>query len=289
VWLEIKDRTVASTGVRTWSAMTDAGWQALATFTATTVPTTFLNSAEPWQIGRGGATGEHIRLAYVEHYVDGTLVSRVDPTTATNGDTTVDDSELESTPGTPAEWTAVNLANASVVTPSSGTGGPDLSDATPQPAGTAAAGTSADASRADHVHAIPAQAFGSLSHRGWGKLSAESGTWAIASGLYLQSSASANTDYLEWAFLPLGGTYTINLAVFTGSNMGQYRVSIDGVDVGSLVEGYAASGAYTSLEVGTGIVVAPGVHTVRISVPSKNASSSAHVMRFISIDFTRTA
>lgn len=34
-------------------------------------------------------------------------------------------------------------------------GGVDLSDATPQPLGVAAAGTSSDASRADHVHALP--------------------------------------------------------------------------------------------------------------------------------------
>lgn len=36
-----------------------------------------------------------------------------------------------------------------------GTSGPDLSDAAPQPLGVAAAGVSADASRADHVHALP--------------------------------------------------------------------------------------------------------------------------------------
>jgi hypothetical protein len=39
-------------------------------------------------------------------------------------------------------------------------GGPDLSDATPQPLGTAAAGTSPDAARADHVHAVPSSVVG---------------------------------------------------------------------------------------------------------------------------------
>lgn len=41
-------------------------------------------------------------------------------------------------------------------------GGPDLSDATPQPVGSASAGVSSDASRADHVHAHGNQAGGTL-------------------------------------------------------------------------------------------------------------------------------
>lgn len=43
-----------------------------------------------------------------------------------------------------------------------GGGGPDLSDATPQPVGSASAGVSSDASRADHVHAHGNQAGGTL-------------------------------------------------------------------------------------------------------------------------------
>jgi len=65
------------------------------------------------------------------------------------------------TAGTPGTWAAFGAPNAS----SGGSGsGPALSDAAPQALGTAAAGTSEDASRADHVHAHGNQAAGGSMH-----------------------------------------------------------------------------------------------------------------------------
>jgi photosystem II stability/assembly factor-like uncharacterized protein len=46
-------------------------------------------------------------------------------------------------------------------------GGPTLSSATPQPLGTATAGVSTDAARADHVHALPTTTYDFSSSTGW--------------------------------------------------------------------------------------------------------------------------
>ena len=60
----------------------------------------------------------------------------------------------------------VSTAGSSITISASGatSGGASLSDATPQPLGTAAAGTSSLASRADHVHALPTISYTSLSN-----------------------------------------------------------------------------------------------------------------------------
>jgi hypothetical protein len=54
--------------------------------------------------------------------------------------------------------TSVNGQTGAVTVSGGGGGGADLGDAVPQPLGTAAAGTSTDAAREDHVHAMPTAA-----------------------------------------------------------------------------------------------------------------------------------
>lgn len=73
------------------------------------------------------------------------------------------------------------LSVASGVLSATGSGGPALSNATPAALGTAAAGTSPDASRADHVHELPVATTATL------------GTIKVGSGLAINSGVLSAT------------------------------------------------------------------------------------------------
>lgn len=334
VWIMVKDRVTAADGVRTFSVMTDGGWLTLGTFTADDAPSSFYDSGETWRIGCGGAgEDEHLHVAWVEHYHDDVLVSRVDAANATD-DQTVPDDVLESAPGTPAEWTAVDTAT--VVTPTEdsglpavGTSGqvirsngtawtaatlgysdlsgapslatvatsgsytdlsskptvPALADAAPLAPGTAAVGTSPDAAREDHVHP---HVFGSGIVPLW-QPSSTNGTWVPNTSFdFIANGSPADGHWIQWTNVPMGGTYTFGAAVQQTNSSGKYQLSIDGVDVGSLLDGYAASNTATVLSA-AGIVVTPGLHTVRVTVNGKNASSSGYVCRLAGLHLLRTA
>lgn len=106
------------------------------------------------------------------------------------------------------------------LTPGSGSGGAAVSNATPQPLGaTADAGTSADASRADHVHAKNVRAFnasgevaatikiwtGTVTSDGNGDFTVDySSAGFTAPPMVTVSALSTNTDTVrdkEWATL----------------------------------------------------------------------------------------
>lgn len=126
----------------------------------------------------------------------------------------------------------------------------------------------------------------------WGAASASAGTWAMvtAGNMTCIGNAGAINDYREWAYIPLAGTYTVSMTFLAYSAGGQYQLTIDGSATGlSLVEGYNASTTPTLSTAGTGIVISPGFHTIRVAVPSKHASSSNYVLRLSSIHFLRTA
>lgn len=123
--------------------------------------------------------------------------------------------------------------------------------------------------------------------------SASAGTWTLSSTTVnypykTNASAVAVNDYIEFSKIPLGGTYTIGLSYITGSDRGIYSLLIDGASVAT-IDGYNAGATHVLGTFGTGIVIAPGNHTVRLSVLSKNASSTNYVARWFAIDFLRTA
>jgi hypothetical protein len=126
----------------------------------------------------------------------------------------------------------------------------------------------------------------------WGAASASAGTWTMSStgNFTAIANAGAINDYREWAYIPLAGTYTVSMSFLAGGSSGQYQLTIDGSATGlSLVEGYNAATTPTLTTAGTGIVISPGFHTIRVAIPSKHASSSNYVLRLSSIHFLRTA
>lgn len=107
-------------------------------------------------------------------------------------------------------------------------------------------------------------------------------------GIYRASTGVQNAE-VSWEVSLSAGTWTFQLAHVLNANRGIYTVQIDGVTVGT-IDGYTASGAPVTFSNITGISVASGgVHTVRLLMATKNASSSAYYGTPSFLAFTRTA
>lgn len=115
------------------------------------------------------------------------------------------------------------------------------------------------------------------------------GTWGPNSAFdYTFNSTPVDGHWIEWSNIPLGGTYTIGCAVQQTNGAPKYQVSVDGVDVGSLQDAYAGSNTAV-VQTSTGISITAGLHTVRVTINGKNASSSGYGLRLASIAFSRTS
>lgn len=115
------------------------------------------------------------------------------------------------------------------------------------------------------------------------------GTWGPSSAFdYTFNSTPVDGHWIEWSNIPLGGTYTIGCAVQQTNGAPKYQVSVDGVDVGSLQDAYAGS-TTAVVQTSTGISITAGLHTVRVTINGKNASSSGYGLRLASIAFSRTS
>lgn len=104
-------------------------------------------------------------------------------------------------------------------------------------------------------------------------------------GIYRILPDIQNT-YAEWEVLLAAGTYTLTMAHRQGPDRGIYTVSIDGVDIGT-VDGYAAAGA-NSIATITGLAIAAGRRKVRLTMATKNASSTGYTGYFNGIALGRT-
>ena len=128
-------------------------------------------------------------------------------------------------------------------------------------------------------------------------LTPHSATASIGFGLgvtsgrnYAFNGGGAPGDYIEWDAYLSAGTWAIYLTTLQQNNGGQGQMSIDGTNVGSLIEFYAASTTVDVLVSITGITVATsGVYPVRLTVPSKDASSSLYRALVQTIVLRRTA
>jgi len=103
------------------------------------------------------------------------------------------------------------------------------------------------------------------------------------------TAAAAVNDYLEWSnvYIP-AGTWTVAVACFRGNTTAIATVSIDGSSVGT-VDTYNASPLGDVLSI-TGVSIAEGLHTVRVTAATKNAAGTAtYLLRLSRLSFRRTA
>lgn len=124
--------------------------------------------------------------------------------------------------------------------------------------------------------------------------SAQVGTWAIAfsSNRVLRANAAgaADGDYAQWDVLLSAGTWQLDVVYLSATSAGIMQAQIDGTNVGSTVDTYAAAGVADNLHTVTGIAVATaGLHTLKLLVSGKNASSSNYILRIQAVALRRTA
>lgn len=122
-------------------------------------------------------------------------------------------------------------------------------------------------------------------HSGWATYIAGSAAPTYFSAA--RQSNAANTDYVEFGVSLRPGTYTAVLYHLRQSDRGIYTLSVDGSAHGTTVDGYNAGNSDTRSAL-TGVVIPGGDHTIRISMLTKNASSSAYRGVLCAVAFVRT-
>ncbi|HTB80804.1 MAG TPA: chitobiase/beta-hexosaminidase C-terminal domain-containing protein [Opitutaceae bacterium] len=89
---------------------------------------------------------------------------------------------------------------------------------------------------------------------------------------FLNSTAAGQTMTLTTPSIA-AGTYQVQLRYKTNTTRGQHTVKIDGVQVGSTIDQYATTSAYTTVTLGSATLAA-GAHTIVLTVTGKNASAT---------------
>ncbi len=106
-------------------------------------------------------------------------------------------------------------------------------------------------------------------------------------GELIRLNADGSGDYIEFnvPHLP-AGIYTVYVADATASDRGIYQLSVDGVDIGQLVDQYSASAANGEVEVGDVTLASDTSADFRFTVTGKHAFSSDYKL---SVDAIRLA
>lgn len=101
------------------------------------------------------------------------------------------------------------------------------------------------------------------------------------------SAITSQNAFVEWDLTMEAGTWTLDLYYAKNTSFGIYTISLDGVSVGT-IDSYAASSVTGNITSIAGIVVAAGVHALRLTMATKNASSSDYVGIFNAVSMVRT-
>lgn len=121
-----------------------------------------------------------------------------------------------------------------------------------------------------------------------------SGTWtstAISTGTCQRNTPTpTNGDYVEWNVLLQAGTWSLDAVLTRFAAAGIAQFSVDGSNVGSAFDCYAASTTPHADHSATGIVIATtAVYPVRLTVAGKNASASGYGMALEALALKKTA
>ena len=121
--------------------------------------------------------------------------------------------------------------------------------------------------------------------------SATSGVWTITLGSQpfggVVASAGTQNEYAEWSASVVPGTYTFSILHDVDNNRGIYTVAIDGTDVGT-IDGYAAAAAAAHDTIASITLTQAGVVPIRLTMATRNGSSSNFFGSISGITLTRT-
>ncbi len=87
-------------------------------------------------------------------------------------------------------------------------------------------------------------------------------------------------------FVPVAGNYDVKLSVKVTNSRGIGQLAVNGANVGSPFDEYAATTAYTTLDLGTTAITAAGLQNFKFSLAGKNPSSTGTTLIFDDIILT---
>ena len=143
---------------------------------------------------------------------------------------------------------------------------------TPTPTGTPGTGTTWEAQSLSPVGSGASTAMQSDTN-------ATGGTWLALQADGVGDSVTFTTPSLA------AGTYSVSLRYKAHENRGTLQAAVDGSNLGTTLDQYAASASFMSRTFGT-VDLAGGPHTLRLTVTSRNGSSGAYTLSADTITFT---
>ena len=110
---------------------------------------------------------------------------------------------------------------------------------------------------------------------------------SVANGAYMESTG-AQYATLGWDLVFIKGTWKALLIHRQGSDVGQYSLRVDGLEVATF-DGYASAHAM-KWEIGNEFTVeGTGVRAVKLVMADKNVTASSYYGRICDLIFTRTS
>lgn len=109
---------------------------------------------------------------------------------------------------------------------------------------------------------------------------------SMSGGAWVHLAADGTGDSFEFVtrMMP-AGSYRVKLEVKAYNNRGQHTVHVDGTQVGGTFDQYAASTTYKTIDCGIATLTTSDLHTVKLTVNGKNASSSGYQLSVSRIYF----
>ncbi len=121
---------------------------------------------------------------------------------------------------------------------------------------------------------------------GWDTISIDA-SMLNAAMKYNQTGGASSA--IQWTVVLGAGTWTDELVLYRGPDAGITTVALDGATLGTL-DGYAAAGTYNVRQSIAGVNVGtPGAHVLKLTTPTKNASSTGFYCRLNLLELRRTA
>lgn len=127
--------------------------------------------------------------------------------------------------------------------------------------------------------------IGSTANTNWSTISQS--TDSFFSGLVTSSGAQNASIDLE--FYAEEGTYTLDLLHRASTSLGIYTILIDGVELGTKIDGYSTTGGGVRGSIANVAITTTGVHTLRLLMSDKNSASSNYTGSVSAVALTRTA
>ncbi len=110
---------------------------------------------------------------------------------------------------------------------------------------------------------------------------------STSNGKFVSYNATNIGDYIEFDVnVPQAGTYRVSTKHKKFNNRGMYQLSVNGVNVGTPYDSYAASVGYEEARLGTVAVGKAGVQKVRLTVSGKHTASTGYIIALDSITLT---